>query len=401
VLAIVAALLMAAACQASGSERSRAEELARAGRTEEAMALFSQIVEVDPADVEARLWVARLALRLGRTAEAEAGFRAVLQQYPQDVDARVGLATVLTRAGSWQDALAILRETEQQAGRNPELLHALAVAYRRSGDDQQALEYFRRARVLAPDDVDIASGYEAVARMYGHAIALEALDQSGAPGAELGSGALALGVRLTPRLHMVVAGRVQHGSGYSDGLGGGGMLWRGPKATTVGFQALTGPGNTTLAIADISFDVLHYAGSFELGGGVRRLSFASADVLALSPVFAWHPDGRLRFDARYTYTRSTFAETPDSSTGDHSLLLRQTWQTWRRVAIQASYAYGIESFEELTADRLNSLGTTTLATGLRFDVRWLTRITTTWEHQWRSNDTMVDRVSLSVVQSIP
>jgi hypothetical protein len=98
-------------------------------------------------------------------------------------------------------------------------------------------------------------------------------------------------------------------------------------------------------------------------------------------VFAWHPDGRLRLDARYTYTRTSFDDTPDTSTGDHSIMLRPTWQTWRRVAIQASYAYGIESFEELTADRLSSLGTTTLATGLRFDVPWLTRITTTWEHQ--------------------
>ena len=69
--------------------------------------------------------------------------------------------------------------------------------------------------------------------------------------------------------------------------------------------------------------------------------------------------------------------------------------------MQAAYAYGIESFEDLTADRLGSLGTTTLAGGVRIDVPSLTRITTTWEHQWRSNDTRIDRVTVSVVQSIP
>jgi tetratricopeptide (TPR) repeat protein len=400
-LSLVAALMVAAAVQSAGSERSRAEDLARAGRTEEAIALFSHIVEGDPADVEARLWLARLALRLGRTSEAEAEFRAVLQAHPGDVDARIGLGAVFTRVGSWHEALTILRETEPQAGENPDLLHALAVVYRRTGDDQRALEYFRRARASAPDDPDIASGYEAAARTYGHAIALAALDQSGAPGAELGSGALALSLRAMPRLHVVVAGRVQHGSGYSDALGGGGVLWQWPHATTIALQALAGPGNTTLATGDLSFDVVHYAGIVEVGGGVRRLSFAGADVLAFSPVFAWHPDGRLRLDSRYTYTRSSFADAPDVPAGDHSVFLRPTWQQWRRVAIQGSYAYGIESFEELTADRVGSHGTTTVAAGVRVDLRWLTRVTTTWEHQWRSNDTMIDRLSLSLVQSIP
>ena len=67
----------------------------------------------------------------------------------------------------------------------------------------------------------------------------------------------------------------------------------------------------------------------------------------------------------------------------------------------AAYAYGIESFEDLTADRLRSLGADTVALGLRIRLPSLTWLSTAWEHQWRSNDTRMDRLTVSIVQSFP
>jgi hypothetical protein len=116
-------------------------------------------------------------------------------------------------------------------------------------------------------------------------------------------------------------------------------------------------------------------------------------------VFAWDRD-RWRVDTRYTYSRSAFVATGESR-GDHSVLLRGTRQQWRRVALQGAYAYGIESFEDLTADRVGALGTTTLGSGIRLDLKSLTRISTIWEHQWRSNQTTIDRFTVSVIQAIP
>ena len=71
------------------------------------------------------------------------------------------------------------------------------------------------------------------------------------------------------------------------------------------------------------------------------------------------------------------------------------------LAALGTYAYGIESFEDLTADRILSLGATTITGGVRIDLPSLTRITTTWEHQWRSNSTSIDRFTVSVIQTIP
>ena len=95
------ALVLSLACQPPSSDRNRAEQLARSGRTVEALALFERIAAENPGDPEVRQWIARLQLRLGRTEEAEAGFRSVLLEHPSDVDARIGLGATLTRKDDW------------------------------------------------------------------------------------------------------------------------------------------------------------------------------------------------------------------------------------------------------------------------------------------------------------
>src|SRR3954468_10167532 len=235
-----AAILLIAALQTPAIERARAEELARAGRSLEAIALFTHVVEMNPADVEARLWVARLQLRLGRTAEAETGFRSVIREHPADVDAVIGLAIVLTRTGAWPEALALLQEVEPAAGDHADLFAALARAYRRCGDDRRALEYFERAKALAPRDPDVVLGFEGVARTYRQRVAFEGIGQTGQRSG-VGSGTVAFGVRAAPRLHLDTRLRTQEGPDYSDATAGGGVFWRAMRATTIALHALAGP----------------------------------------------------------------------------------------------------------------------------------------------------------------
>ena len=392
-VALVTAILLAAGSP-QAPDRSRAEALARSGRSAEALVIFRQIAERDPADTDAQIWIARLDLRLGRADAAEARFREVLKTTPKAVDARLGLASTLLRKGDWRQALDLLKETETYAGQNADLFSALGRAYRRSGDDQKGIEYFARARELSPADTDIQSGYEQALRGYGHWIGFEGFTEGG-PGDDRTSGALSASVRVAPRVHAMARGRVQTLAGSTDAIGGAGLDWRASRTTTIGFQAMGGSGNTSLATSDVAIAVLNYLGAFEVGASVRLLSFVGTDVSAVSPVLSWDRD-RTRLDARYTYSRSTFEATGQTA-GDHSVLLRETWRGWRRVWLQGSYAYGIESFEQLTADRVGSLGSTTVAGSVKilapkFDV------VTTWEHQWRSNDTAVDRVTFAVIR---
>ena len=398
---LLAALFVSVSCQPPlPADRTRAEQLARSGRSAEAIELFEQIVERNPADVEARNWIARLELRLGRTNDAETGFRSVIRDHPGDLDARIGLGAALTRKGAWREALDVLRNAERDAGENSDLFGALARAYRRAGDDRRALEYFGRAKALAPADPDLASGFESTALAYGHSIAFEGFGEHWSTDTNAASGTLALHVRAMDRLHVDASARVQQRAGASDATAGGGMLWRAGRSDTVAVHALGGPGNTILPTSDLSADLVHYAGAFEVGGGIRRLSFDATDVIAASPVMSWDSGGRWRLDTRYTYSRSSFAATGETS-GDHSVLLRETWRGWPRVALNLAYAYGIESFEDLTADRLGALGATTLATGVRIGMPSLTLMFVTWEHQRRSNNTAIDRFTVSITQTFP
>ena len=152
--------------------------------------------------------------------------------------------------------------------------------------------------------------------------------------------------------------------------------------------------------ADLSADVVHYRGMFEFGLSARRLHFVDADVLALSPLLSWDPGGRWRLDARYTRSRSSFPDT-NETTGDNSELLRATWRGWRRVWLNVACASGIESFEDLTADRIGSLASQTLAGGVRMTTPSLTGVTATWEHQWRANGAPLDRVTVSFARWFP
>ena len=168
--------------------------------------------------------------------------------------------------------------------------------------------------------------------------------------------------------------------------------------TTVDVRGLFGTGKESLPRADVSSGFVRYAAAWEIGGGVRWLAFADAAVIAASPILAWDRGGLLRLDGRYSYSRTKF-DTTGESAGDHSVFARETWRLWPRVWLNAAYAYGIESFEQLSADRIGSLGATTVALGAKINLPPLTVVTAAWEHQWQSNDTKIDRLTLSVLQT--
>jgi hypothetical protein len=329
------------------------------------MALFARIVEQNPGDIEARLWVARLALRMGRVAEAEAGFRAVLAERPGEIDATVGLGMALRRKGDWREALTVLTP----------------------------------ARDLVPRDPDVVEALEGMARAFGHSVSVEGVGERGSSAPDRSSGSLDAGVRIAPRVHFQARARVQRGPYYTDRMFGGGLRWRLGKSTTLAGHVAGGSDNVALASTDVSAEVTHYTGALELGGAIRGMSFATADVIAVSPMAAWDAGGRWRIDGRYTYSRSQFSGS--QSTGDHSVMVRDAFRPWRRVALLATYAYGIESFEQLTTSRIGALGSTTAAAGIRINLPSVTTVAATWEHQWRSNDTAIDRLSLSLAQFWP
>ena len=392
---LATALVLSMTGQSPSTDRDLAERLARSGQTVEALAIFERIAAGNPTDLEVRQWIALLQLRMGRTDEAVAGFRAVVLEHPSNVDARIGLGAALTRRGDWKEALTILLDTERDAGNNADLFAALARAYRRAGDDRRALEYYQRAMALAPDDLDLTLAYEATVRAYGNAIEVEGLAEGGVSDAR--SASFTGSLRVSPRLLLEGIVRVQDRDGSSDAIAGGGGIFRVNRSTNFAFRVGGGSDNVSLANGDATIEVRHYFGPCELGFNYRYLSFTDVKVNSYSPILAWDADTRWRLAARYSYSWSSF-QTTSRTSGDHSALVRASFRETGRLDTTVTYAYGIESFEDLTADRIANLGGHTLAASVRLRMATLTTLAATWEHQWRSDDKTLERVTLLFVQ---
>jgi hypothetical protein len=143
------------------------------------------------------------------------------------------------------------------------------------------------------------------------------------------------GVRVVPQLNFDGSVRMQQGSGYSDILGGGGVLWRATRTTTVAAHALGSSGNTALPDTDISSEINHHAGVLEAGVNVRWLSFADSALAAISPRFAL--GSRAMAPGRQVHVLQVVIQQTGQSTGDHSG--PAAWgpgQGWRRVALQSA-----------------------------------------------------------------
>ena len=248
---------------------------------------------------------------------------------------------------------------------------------------------------IAPGDPDLVDGYEAARRAYGSSITVEGIAEGGVSDAR--SAALTANLRVLPRLEIEGRVRVQNRNGSSDTLAGGGGIWRINRSTLLEMRGVGGAGNISLPNGDMMAEVRQYRGAFEIGGNVRHQSFADVDVTTASPLLAWDTGERWRLATRYSYSWSSFHTTGESS-GDHSVLLRETFRAWRRADMTVTYAYGIESFEDLTADRIGNLGGNTVAATLQLRLPSLTSVATTWERQWRSNDSRLDRLTVLVMQ---
>lgn len=132
-----------------------------------AQSAYQRARQLAPANIDAALGLADLALRRGDNAAAEAGLREIIQQYPREERGYVALALMLRRQGRAQDAESLLT---QSIGASPAvvesrlLLAELAVARKDTALMKsmlsQALKVARDrpAALLRVGDIQLASG---------------------------------------------------------------------------------------------------------------------------------------------------------------------------------------------------------------------------------------------------
>ena len=127
--------------------------LARAGRSEEALASFKRAVAARHDDVEALVGQAQIHSELGHLEDAADCFELALAFSPDHLPALLGFARLRREAGDCDGALVLLERAARAAPRSAEPYVELGLTHNRGGNTRAALAAYERALELAPDDV--------------------------------------------------------------------------------------------------------------------------------------------------------------------------------------------------------------------------------------------------------
>ncbi|MET0710276.1 MAG: tetratricopeptide repeat protein [Tardiphaga sp.] len=144
----------------------RAQTLAQAGKTDEALAEFNIALDLDPHNAKA-FYNRGLLYQADKKYElAIADFTSANGLTPQQADPLLGRATCYLALGKAKEAAADLDEAVQASPQNGQLWVARGAAYEKLGARDKAAESYSRAMLLRPKDDAARSG---LARMGGRA----------------------------------------------------------------------------------------------------------------------------------------------------------------------------------------------------------------------------------------
>ena len=145
---------------------ARAQTLAQAGKTEEALAEFNVALDLDPHNARAFQLRGQLYQNEKQHELAVADFTSANGLTPQQADPLLGRATSYLALGKAKEAAVDLDEAVQAWPQNGQLWIARGTAYEKLGDKDKAADSYSRALLLRPKDEAARSG---LARVGGRA----------------------------------------------------------------------------------------------------------------------------------------------------------------------------------------------------------------------------------------
>lgn len=376
---------------------AEAVQMANEGRAADALAAFRRLAAANPNDHEARLWIARLHERMGNQDLAEPVYRSVLLEDPVNLDATLGVASALLARDEPQEAIELLEIAEERSPQNATVLALLGRAHRRAGRPARAIGYFERA-VAAEPTQEHTLRLEDARLAYQHRIETRGFsEQFSGSTPDSRSGDLTVNYRLSDTLRVLGRGQVHRKFGLSEQRGGGGVEWRWKPAITLRGQALVGIDNRVLPEGDYlgELDYMHTVATWT--ASVRVFDLTGARTSVFSPAVAWMPSERWSLGLRYAMSWTETSAAQSIATG-HSAHIRGAYRLYPRVWLHTGYAAGVEDFDNFSIDRIGDFRANTVAGGVRIELPTLTSVIGNYEHQWRSGDIDMGRVTVSLQQ---
>jgi len=125
---------------------------------ERALAVAQMHAELYPHDLQARLFLARLWEIAGHYDSAAVEYETTYALDTTRYDMLLQVGSMAHYQGLDQRALGYFRRYADRFPEDPRSYTSMAMAMARLGDHEQAVQLFERARVLAPDNVDVLIG---------------------------------------------------------------------------------------------------------------------------------------------------------------------------------------------------------------------------------------------------
>ena len=381
--------------------KAEAERLARNGAYEEALEQFRALAVVNPADLEARTWVARLHVIMGHLRQGEDVYRSILIESPDRLDALVGLGSVLVSLGRLDEARALLTRAEKLSPADLEVLAAQGGLNLADAQDRLAVGYYGRASVIAPEQNDLRLNVEEARRRYDHRIEATYFNEAFSDTTpETQSGEITLNLRINQQLRVFGRGQQERRFSRTDARAGGGFEWQThqPALSSLHAFALVGPDNDVLPQVDSGLGLgwIHRTATFMMNG--RYFDFANAQMWAVGPALRINVRDDLMVSGSYMHTVTEFAGLDDLF-GGNSADIRAGFRIQPRLWLEAGYAHGIENFDRVTIDRLGRFRADTVSGTARLDLHSLTSIGATYEYQRVEGGAKMGRVTAKLIQS--
>lgn len=143
--------------------------LASAGKIDEAVFEFSQVLQVWPEDVEALNGIGAVLAKQGKGEEAFRYFNEVLRLHPDSPDAHFQIGLLFAERGQIDEGVRRFTRVLQIHPDDVEAHHNLGVALVKLGRLEEAIWHFREALRIQPDLAQAARSLEAAYRLQHHA----------------------------------------------------------------------------------------------------------------------------------------------------------------------------------------------------------------------------------------
>jgi YaiO family outer membrane protein len=375
----------------SGGELDRGAALVRSGEYTAAADLLREILESDPGNREARIWLARALSFAGDFAGGEQEYRKVLSAVPGDVEARFGLADVLAWQKRYREAVLVLSELAKERPDDPEVWVRKGKVAFWDGNPEEAKRHFDRTLLLDPENEEARKGLDLIAakaaREYRREMEFGAsylhMRRSN-PGSQVH---VALRDRSVAGWELLGRADYLHRFGKDEGRGTAGVTrkWEGGGSLRVEggispgaevFSRVSGEAELAWPLSD---RLVGYAGG-------KYAHYSVVDAWMAVGALEWYIRGSNALYARYILTRTDF-DSGGSST-DGSWMVKVIHLRTDDDRLWAYFSRGTEGYTTGTVDQIGNISSDTYGLGGRtfFAPRWGIEGNVDWQDREGGND---------------